>query len=165
MGMFLVEGSDATSWIANNSPSSMEFSGLTEGLNFIRLICLQNDRLQESAGITSWETGDGETNEFTYGDDIHPRTIGNKLAGGLSNMHTEKAYLKRFKKRHNRGTAQNVYLFNRFDTSANAYETFYNNAQASKKYVPVLLQDITYLWNQQTNLKTIANLTVKEIWR
>lgn len=165
MGIWFFEGSDASSWIANNSPNSIELSGLTEGLNYIRLNRLVRDNLGENALFNSWNTGDGETADFTYGDDEHIRTIGNKLRGGVSNMHTEKAYLKRFKKRQNRGSAQNVYMFNRYDSSANAYEIFYNAAQASKKYVPVLLQGVQFMWSEQTNLKTIANLTVKEIWR
>ena len=165
MGMWIVEGSDSASWIANNSPNSLQLSGLTQGLNYIVCYKLIGDNLRTVAAFTNWETGDGETAEFTYGDDLHNRTIRHKLAGGLVNMHTEKAYFKRFKKRHNRGSAQNLYLFNRYDSSAGAFEPFYNAAQAAKKYAPILLLGIDYLWSQETNLKTIANLTVKEIWR
>jgi hypothetical protein len=163
MGVWLFEGSDSTAWISNNSPNSIELSGLTEGLSFIRLTRLQRDNASCGTGFTTWGVGNGKGNEFTYGDDPHNRTITNKLAGGISTMYTERGYLRRFKKVHNRGTADNVYLFNRY--SATGYELFYNSSLSSKKYVPVLLTNVDFIWNEQTNLKTLANLTVKEIWK
>jgi hypothetical protein len=167
MGVWIFEGSDSTTWIANNSPNSIELSGLTQGLSYIRLHKLLGDNLREEAVYTNWDVGDGESNEFTYGDDRHTRIVSAKLAEGgtIAQMHTQKAYLKRFIKTHNRGSADNIYLFNRYDSSAGAYETFYSAALSALKYVPVLLLNITYRWSQETNLKTVANLTVKEIWR
>lgn len=166
MGIWLVEGSDGTSWISNNSPNSMELSGLTEGQSYIKLIRLDTDNLNTGSLATSWQVGNGVKNEFTYGDDEHVRAITAKLTGAtIAAMHAEKAKIKRFKKRANRGSADNVYMFNRYASSANGFELFYNNAQAEKNYAPVLIRGINYLWSQATNKKTTALLTVEEIWR
>lgn len=165
LGIWLVEGSNTTSWISNNSPNSLNLSGLTEGKSFLTCEKFTRDHLKEGTNYTTWEVGGGESNEFTYGDDIHVRTFTRKCDGtGIAGMYTEKAKVKRFKKRHNRNVSYNVYMFNRYDTSAAAYETFYDQDVSAKKYVRVIILNIDYNWEQQTNLKTIASITVKEIW-
>ena len=166
MGMWLVEGSAASTWIANNSPNSLQLSGLTQGLSYIKMYKMTGDNDKGTSIPTSWHVGDGVKNFFTYGDDDGLRVMSHKISKPTFNaIFTEKAYFKRFRKRHNRGSASKVYMFNRYDTSAGAYETFYNNAQSSKKYVPILLRDITFNWGQETNLKWVARTTVEEVWR
>jgi hypothetical protein len=165
-GTLFFTGSAGTSWIANNSPNSIQLSGLTQGLSYLKAWKRVSDNDKGTHLYTSWHIGNGVKNFFTYGDDEGVRVISHKITGGTQNaVYTNKARFKRFEKVVNRDTADKVYMVNRFDTSANGYETFYNDSLSSRKFTPVLIRDITFNWGQETNLKWIARLTVEEIWR
>jgi hypothetical protein len=166
LGVWLFSCSDGATWLGSGgSPDSIELSGLTQGLSYLKLWRLLSQVEVETLVFDVWQVGNGVKNYSTYGDDNISGIYAHKIPGDLPTQNTEKAYFKRFGKTHNRGTADNVYLFNRFATSANGYETFYTDAFSAMKYQHVLVRDIQLTWNEQTNYKTVARLTVEEVWK
>lgn len=166
MGYWLVLGSASNAWISNNSPSSLDLSGLTHGLSYLRLHRITQLDEKYVAPFTSWHVGDGIKNEYTYGDVDGLHTFLAKLGGTtIAAVYTEKARIKRFFKTQATLSHDRVYFFNRFASSAGGYETFYNDDVSDRKFAPVLIRDMTLGWTGNDNRKIVVRGTVEEIWR
>ena len=160
LGIYIIESDagDNDDWVtAHDDIGEADMTTFTEGTEYIHCGNLIRTNDEEAHQYNSWFIGGGAKDWSSFGDDDGHYTI-SCLMDSWADIH----YVKNFCKRHNRNTANPIYVGNMY--AADTFEMFYDENHNAKNYMPVMVLSRTITWMDTKSLVWLVTIVLESIW-